>query len=251
MIPSLITVGNKIDIYRLNKSGDRDNNLIYVSQVLDVADADSIKIAVPIMEGKIVPLEPQQQYILCFYTMKGLFQCKAIIMERHWEGNIPVLSIQLKSDLEKFQRRQYYRLECASQIKHRLVTEEELELEENIRNNSETEDRNSIEKLNQLRVKWLSATITDISGGGARFNSGSFYKPGDRIKIDISLEIKQIRAEYELDARIISCEPIFNRSNMYESRVEFSDINNGQREAIIKFVFEEERKMRRKEKGLV
>ena len=40
--------------------------------------------------------------------------------------------VKLNSDLEKIQRRQYYRLECIHDIDYRLISEEEIRLEEKL-----------------------------------------------------------------------------------------------------------------------
>lgn len=254
MVSNVVTIGDKIDIYRIGDNGEKENKPAYVSQVLDFIDEDKAKIGMPVMEGRVIPLEVEDKYILCFYTMKGLYQCSAVIIDRYKDGNLNLLVVRFLTDVVKFQRRQFYRLECAIEIRCRLVSQLELILEDTIVKNefqSEKEKLECYDEFNRLKSQWYPAVITDISGGGARFNSACLFRQEDMIKIDIALEISSKIAEYELKSNIISSIPAANRPKVFESRVEFSEITTEERETIIRFVFEEERKKRKREKGLM
>ena len=68
-------------------------------------------------------------YEVCFYTSTGLYQAKLEITDRYKENNIFILVGAFCSDLEKCQRRQYYRLEKIIDIDYRNYTREEEILE--------------------------------------------------------------------------------------------------------------------------
>ena len=55
--------------------------------------------------------------------------------------------------------------------------------------------------------------------------------------------------EYKLLGRVLYSEELASRPGSYEHRIQFVNIMNDERESIIKFIFEEERKIRRREKG--
>lgn len=252
MISNVVTVGDKIDIYTLGKDGEKKNSPVYVSQLLDFENKDLAKVAVPTVNGHLVPLQIDETYLFCFYTSRGLFQCNAVIIDRYKDGNLAILAVRFITEIVKYQRRQYYRLQCAIDIRCRLITKEEEILEQKLLGNhfrSEGEKASCVDEYNRLTSLWQSAVVTDISGGGARFNSNCHFKPEDRIKIDIAFEISRQFKQYQLNSRVISSEPVQNRTNIYDSRVEFSEITTSERETIIKFVFEEERKRRKREKG--
>ena len=91
--------------------------------------------------------------------------------------------------------------------------------------------------------------IIDISGGGARFNSRESYEPETRMKLQLKLPLTKIKPGDEIFAKVISCDLLPNKDKMYEVRVEFLEMTSAVQEAIVKFVFEEERKRRRRDNG--
>ena len=93
--------------------------------------------------------------------------------------------------------------------------------------------------------------MTDISGGGARFTSHVRFDPREYVLLKVVLPLQSGNQELILKACVISSQMLINRVGLFENRVEFSEVDLSQREAIIRYVFEEERKQRRREKGLV
>ena len=90
--------------------------------------------------------------------------------------------------------------------------------------------------------------IVDISGGGLRFFSSQHYEPGSMIYISYHLGADGVKKEYELVGKVLSAEELEKRPGTFEHRVQYVDINEGVREEIIKYIFEEERKNRKKER---
>jgi c-di-GMP-binding flagellar brake protein YcgR len=67
----------------------------------------------------------------------------------------------------------------------------------------------------------------------------------------IKLNIGDIEEEeLYLSAMIIGSDQTKLDKTIYENRVEFDHIDNYEREVIIKFIFEEERKRRKRRKGM-
>ena len=54
--------------------------------------------------------------------------------------------------------------------------------------------------------------------------------------------------KYEVISKVISCIELDNRPGTYEHRVQYYDIDPVEREEIIKYIFEEERKSRQKKR---
>ena len=57
--------------------------------------------------------------------------------------------------------------------------------------------------------------------------------------------------EFQPIARIVHSAQLPNRGKVYEHRLEFAYLLKEDREAIVRYIFDEERKRRRKEKGLI
>lgn len=252
MLSDVITVGDKIDIKQLDHNGELVKaSKTYVSQLLDIADEKTISIAMPHGNGLIYILEQGMSYRLCFYTAKGLYQCNCTMSTVYRENNAVIASVKLITALEKIQRRQYYRLECIHEIEYRAITPEELQLENKLAGNKfiNSDERADVRRrLSQLDRAWLKASITDLSGGGARFNSEEPLKPGDRIRIRMDFIMGNELKKLIVGAEIITSGRMENRNDKYEHRAEFYDIGKVDREDLIKYIFEQERRRRRNDK---
>ena len=62
-----IAIGNKIELVRLDQViRNEQNKKVYVSKIYDILDQDKLQIAMPIFEGRIVPLDLDERYTACF-----------------------------------------------------------------------------------------------------------------------------------------------------------------------------------------
>jgi c-di-GMP-binding flagellar brake protein YcgR len=252
MLQDYISLGDKLELKKLQTKADEENKT-YISQLLDFVDHDKAFIAMPIVKGRVIPLTVGDRYDLYFYTSKGLYQCKAVITSRFKKLNVYYLEVQFLSELEKHQRRQYYRLECNIDMKYHIVTDAERILSNKVlldKFESETDKQQCVNDLNELRDVWYNGTITDISGGGARFKSNNILEPGCRVRIELVLQTNEGLKKFVIPVKVISSNEILNHVGFYEHRVQYKDISKEEREAIIKYIFEEDRRLRRKEKGL-
>lgn len=249
MLRDVLSIGDKIDVKRLDHMGRPLHNAnTYVSQLADFVDKNVIHIAAPIRNGIMMIPETGENYNLCFYTKNGLYQCNCTMLNNSKENNTVVIEVKLTSDLEKFQRRQYYRLEFILDMKYHPISQEEEILINKFKNNSFLNDENRDEfskRLKDLEQIWYKASIIDISGGGAKFNSSEMHKLGNKMRINLGLELSGRLKTLNLEAVIISSNRIMNHYGAYENRVEFYDIGKSDREDLIRYIFEQDRKLRK------
>lgn len=252
MLRDVLTLGDKIDIRHLDQfKRPAHNSKTYVSQLIDFVDFDVIHIATPISNSTPIILNIGESYNLCFYTSSGLYQCDCVVLKNHREGNIIVVTVRIVTNLEKYQRRQYYRLECIHDIEYRVITREEeiLEKKVSLGDFSSNEERTEFRKrLDQLQNERITGSVIDISGGGTRFNSGISHNQGDKIKIKLDIVIGAGLKKMVLGADIVSSGKLPNRTGVFEHRAEFNDISKRDREDLIKYIFEQERRRRKNEK---
>ncbi len=252
MLSDVITVGDKIDVKPLDFNGGLiKSSKTYVSQLLDIYDENTISIAMPYGNGLVHMLEQGKSYRLYFYSSKGLYQCDCVMSAIYRENNTLIASVKISTALEKIQRRQYYRLECIHEIEYRPITQEELQLENRLATNKfiNAEEKADLRRrLSQLNQIWRKGSITDLSGGGARFNSDEPLNRGDRVRIKLDFirgnELKRL----VIGAEIIISGKMENRNGKYEHRAEFYDIGKTDREDLIKYIFEQDRRRRRNDK---
>lgn len=235
-----LTIGNKIELVKLEQViKNEPNKKVYVSKIYDVLPGNKLQIAMPIYEGKIVPLALDDKYTACFYTGKGLLQCNVLITSRYKSGNLFFLEILMLGELSKVQRREFYRYRCTIDAKIRVVSDEEYET-------GIPDDISVPEDM----LPWDDAKLLDISGGGAKLVQKNNLEKNEVVKLKFIVSILDEALYFNLFARILSSTRFNGRTDIYEQRLEFMKITQEDRDKIIRFIFENERMARAKESGL-
>ena len=238
MISKYVNVGDRIDIESIKNSSAAVERKTYRSQVFDIESEDRIKVAMPMEQGRVILLPVDEEFNLCFYTPSGLYQCLGRVADRYKTNNIFVLVMDLTTDIRKYQRREYYRLNCIIDMKSTMIDQKDV--------SSLSEQVQFID----TDLTFDNGTMVDISGGGARFISKVRYPKDSNILFTFSLFVNDTNTTYKLLGRVLVSNEIEGRQGEYEHRVMFVNIMNDDREGIIKYIFEEERKIRRREKGM-
>ena len=106
-----LVIGSRMELVSKKSLRNNEERIVYASQILDFND-DSIVCAMPIYEGRIVPLEAGKRFDAYFYVGTKIFRADCTAIDRGRDNNIHTVTIQLDSELLKFQRREYFRLSC-------------------------------------------------------------------------------------------------------------------------------------------
>ena len=239
MANRLITEGNKIDFKDILSKEQLNGGLTpatYASQVFEIRNDNILRVSMPIEHGRIIPLSKGKKFDAFFYTAKGLYQCRVIIIDRFKINNIYMMDIELLTEPVKYQRRQYYRLELNIPVRYMQITETESNVMEN--------EEELPERLENLSEYHTGDTI-DISGGGLRFTGDTLVEKGNRLAVVFDIDYEGNIERYLLAADVIMSFAIPQHHGMYEHRVEFKDISKENREMLIKYIFQEERKIRK------
>ncbi len=241
MLSKYVIPGNKIEIQAVDRAkyiDDTEKKKVYQTQVYDILSEDRLEIYMPIEKSKLILLPVNAEYDLYFYTPSGLYQCFANVIDRYKTDNQFILLMELTSNLRKFQRREYYRLSCALEMNTRPLEKEEIE---------------AVEKKSNYLVPGLPlkrSVIVDISGGGIRFVGNYAYEPDSLVCCKYNLVVDGTAKEYTLVSKVLTVRELEDRKGIYEHRAQYINIDTAEREEIIRFIFEEERKNRKREKGL-
>ncbi len=210
---------------------------VYHSEVNEIQSEDTIEIKMPMEKTKLILLPIDSEYDMVFYGSSGLFQCLGRIIDRYKSNNTYLLLVEMTSNLRKYQRREFYRLRCALEMHARALREDEIQT---------VESRMPYSLANDLPLK--ESVIVDISGGGLRFVSTHAFKQGSLLYCCYHLMNGGEHKKYEVISKVISCIELDNRPGTFEHRVQYYDIDPTEREEIIKYIFEEERKSRQKKR---
>ena len=240
MLSKFITEGDKIDMQPVGR-GLADNNgeqKIYYSSVYEILSEDTLEIMMPMEQNKLILLPVDTVYDVVFYGQTGLYQCCARVIDRYKSNNVYILVIELTTNLRKYQRREYYRFSCALEMGSRTLEEEELQA---------VESMTWLELQPGLPLK--RSVIVDISGGGLRFMSEQKYEIDSLIYCTYDLLKGGKRKKYEIVGKVLAVNELENKPGTFEHRVQYYNLDVNTREEIIKFIFEEERKIRKIDKS--
>lgn len=241
MLSRFVEEGSKVELRALEHkvvgSGAENTAKVYRSRVLQILSEDTLEISMPMEQTKLILLPVESEYDLIFFEENSLYQCFARIIDRYKSNNVYVLLMELTSNLRKYQRREYYRFSCALDMCARNLEEGEIEALE----------KNSPYEL-QPGLPLKHSVIVDISGGGLRFMSSQKYEPGSLILCRYHLLKDEERKKYDVIGKVLAVKELENRKGTFEHRIQYYNLDVNTREEIIRFIFEEERKSRNKER---
>lgn len=237
MIEKYLTPGDKVEIRFAQRMAITDDSIerkykTYLSKINQMLDEDQIEVLMPIEQSRMVLLPKNAVGTMVIYTSNGLFQCEVKVTERYKKDNIYLQVLELMSGVKKYQRREFYRYSCTVPIFCRALTEEE--------------ERSLVWDETQ---KGIEGSTLDIGGGGVRYLVSEQMTSNQMVVCFLELEIKNAVKEIQALGRILSVRPVKD-SDMFEVRVQFEKISNAAREQIIQYIFEDERKRRKKSNGL-
>lgn len=241
MLSKYVIPGNKVEMQAVERAkyiDETEKKKVYQTQVSNILSEDQLEVYMPMEKSKLILLPVNAEYDLYFYTQAGLYQCFANVIDRYKSDNQFILMMELTSNLRKFQRREYYRLSCALEMNSRPLEKEEVEV---------------VQQGNSYLVPGLPlkrSVIVDISGGGIRFIGNYAYEPESLVYCKYNLVVDGNSKEYTLVAKVLMVRELDDRPGIYEHRAQYINIDTSEREEIIRFIFEEERKHRKREKGL-
>ena len=246
-----ISIGDKVDIIRqayIRKDTGEPDTL--GSKVIDVVDEITFKLTMPMNRTITIPLEVGEESYMYFYTVHGILAARTVVLERFFEGSIAVMIIKLVTELEKTQRRQYYRLQCSIDAKVHILTDEEKKGLNDFIGESKLILANKsryIDIIAENTNSWEECTVIDLSGGGVKYLSDKERQKGELVILSIELQAGEELKRYFLLMNVISVFRKSTESIKYEIRTKFMGLIETARDEIVRFVFDEERRNRQKE----
>lgn len=239
--------GSPIEIYSVKsinetKENDENNEEAYISSLFDITKSGELIIHMPTKQGHLVTLPLNVEYNFITNTHAGLFQLSGKLVNRGKIEKFPVYIVKPTSAIKKVQRREYYRFECAIPVVAQPITREIGLLPTNLH------VERALLNADVNVINDTYGTILDISGGGARFtarvdiNTDSYMLlkfdiPTSNGIVPMKIVSRRVKSEYKDDKGI------------YEHRVEFMFKEQEEREIIIKYIFDQERRIRKRVQG--
>ena len=228
--------GDKIDITYLHQN----NGKTYKSSVFDIISNTELELTMPTDEGKMILLQTGFECQFYFYTEKGLYTCEAVITGRAKKDIFLILSAKIKTGLKKFQRRDYYRVNALVDFGYYKITDEVAELQTTEELFEEIADAKYVGMQQLARTK-------DISGGGIKFLADESFAPGEKLLTVIRLSNAKVDQMFYLVTQVVECFPEEHVKNKWVVRAKWNFKDVKDRDMIVRYVFEEDRMIRKKE----
>lgn len=239
MLKDYIQPGQRIELHpvtRVKLKEDTTANKVYVSKVYDILTDERLEILMPFEQTKLILLPVDAEYEMYFYADNSVYECVARIVDRYKSNNVYILEMELTTNLRKYQRREFYRFSCALDMETRALAAEEIE--------AAKQNQKYLVPGLQLR----KSILVNLSGGGLRFVSDFEYEKGSLVYCHYNLWQKSGNKSYEIVGKVLDVKKLEKRPGSFEYRVQYLNIDKETREEIIQYIFEEERKNRKKKK---
>lgn len=183
-LSEIIRPGDKIDISLMQQvhTMDEDNESfkVYKSQVLNLKENGNLQISMPSERGKLVLLTLGVRYEFVFFSREGLYRATGQIVERYKSENVYMLEVQLKSQIEKYQRREFFRYPCILDMRYYTISDEEAKI------GSGDAIFISLQENGDNAQREFKGRIVDLSGGGIRFATTGEAESGQYLLLEIA-----------------------------------------------------------------
>lgn len=243
----LMQPGDRIDIQLVYQVERRQNGedievKTYKSKICDWLSDTNMEILMPTEGGKIVLFQSGLRCEMIVYTKRGMYKVNVKTKERYKQNNLYMLVMEIVETPVKFQRREFFRISYIAEMKFYRVTPEIAELQT-------TEELFRAIHDPEAQIETGKGTIQDISGGGVRFVTAQKEKIGSYLVVELHLSSDNFNENFYLLSKVVSSESMLESAEQYSNRVKFIYKDLKDRESIVRFVFEEERRIRKKVNG--
>ncbi|MDH7479551.1 MAG: PilZ domain-containing protein [Syntrophomonadaceae bacterium] len=190
----------------------------YHSRIEEVRES-ALVLAMPIRQRSIVNLRPGTSIVVNFLREWVNHAFEATILERTAEP-LPLIVISRPEVAARRQRRSWVRVPVCLELRYARPPQ---------RPDQEPD--------------YQEAQTIDLSAGGLMFNSQQKFRHGEELKLRLNLP----GGGLELRARVVRAEEASSpERRCYQVGLEFIDIRERQRDRIMRFAFEQQRKLIKK-----
>ncbi|MBR6258089.1 MAG: flagellar brake protein [Lachnospiraceae bacterium] len=228
-------VGRK---YKLDDAEAQEKKM--ASSIHDLGSENRLTITNPMIKSRLIPLHSGERYNAYFFASK-IYTAPIEVIKSRSEGNIRVVDIKLSRDIEKYERRAFYRLETSIPVRYLVLTPE-----------NANEFREATKNGTLLRMPgFQSGTTLDISGGGIRFTSKAEIAAGAMVITHLVAESANgQKKNYIFLGKLIRTGLLNNQRGNFEHCMQFIDMKQEAREEFVRFIFEWEREKLKKMSGI-
>ena len=221
------------------KLGDRlevsVNGRNCISDVQDITG--HLVISAPMYRGATIPLTVGALLRVSYYRPGGMYSFMANVVKRYRSGELDLVDMDVKSTVNKYQRREFVRLETVIPLSVRLIALPEHFLERTPEQVLRLLCDTRFAGVPRPRLEGeeiFQCYTTDLSGGGACFVSNEKFEQGSLIENTFHLNEYD---EVTTDGQIVRVDACQDRLAGWRVSVQYVNIDERVRRRFIKFIF--------------
>jgi c-di-GMP-binding flagellar brake protein YcgR len=224
--------GDKLEMHYINSL---NKDLILETLIYDVLSEDEILIHNPLFEGKLYMI-PMNIEITAFTKRAdvGVIAFSLQLLKREKQGNVYTIRCKITSELEKQQRRHYYRVKMFTDMEVYCMVDVQGHPVDYYIFDPDTVEEQQVD---------FKVSILDISGGGVGLRSRIDLPIGTYIYGKVQLATRVI----EVVGVVVRAMPSTKYINEFELGVMFKDLDHESTRIITSYVFKAQQEARRKE----
>ncbi len=217
-----LSLGLKLELQLFGNDGNRIDKP-FVSEFEMASGEDIIFIAAPIAEGRLYPVQIGTIATVSFIKDNNLYEFEAVVVDRESKNGLALLKIQTRRQIERVQRREFFRFDCCIPVNYR-----EINLTK--------------EKFNSDN-KFIETVTRDLSGGGLCMRLKEPVEVGKLLECELFITDKVV-----FIGKVVRFTKydILQGIYKYEIGVIFEKIDKLVREKVISYIFQEQRKLLKK-----
>ncbi|MCB2288890.1 flagellar brake domain-containing protein [Clostridium sp. CS001] len=181
--------------------------------IQDITD-EYIATNIPVSTGQYIPLSRGTAVEVIYYEEDSIYKFKSSVIGRKFE-NIPILLLAQPTEIEKIQRRKYFRITLLNSVKYK-----------NLKNEPKTNPK-TIEDS-----EYTNGVLLDLSGGGMKIKVAEHVKQNDFLLVSLTINNENLLVVGQA-MRIIK-----DDEGRFVCGLSFEFLDNSTREVIIKFIFQ-------------
>lgn len=211
-----IPIGTKLEL-NITDPIEGKLGIGFISQIENYKDENILVISAPIYEAKIYPVRVNSKIEGYAYRGDHLNKIVGFVENRLFIDEIAVLEVRIIENIQRIQRRRFYRFDCSVPVTFYI--------EKNDGVDSETDE--------------VAGRTLNLSGGGLSALTDVSLEKGAELASKLKLDNNSF---IEFKGRVIrSVSEVINEELKYISSISFIDIGYKRREMIIGYIFDQER----------
>ena len=207
----------------------------YMCSVHDSLNGDVFRITNPTQQSRMIPLHSGERFNAYFFLNK-IYTAPVTVVRNVTDGKFRVVELRLTGELDKYERRKFFRLDANLDVRYLLLTADNAMAFKEATKNGTLLTMEGFEK----------GTTVDISGGGVKFTSKEKLPTGGMAIMHMKAFVDNKEKNYVFLGKIIVSEQHENIRQLFVHRAQFVDLRQDAREELVRFIFQCEREKLKK-----